>query len=131
MRTAARCGEADRAAARSDNPIVSPFVSATSSHTSSTAVVTSATHLRDRTPRSGILEIGNSLHRILDDDPEVTVVGEASNGAEAVELARELTPQVISLRGAEVEVLSSLPQRRLSVHSVCRRPDRPLTSALK
>ena len=26
MRTAARCGEADRAAARSDNPSVSPFV---------------------------------------------------------------------------------------------------------
>jgi DNA-binding NarL/FixJ family response regulator len=36
-----------------------------------------------------------SLHRMLDDDPELAVIGEASNGAEAVELARELAPQVI------------------------------------
>jgi DNA-binding NarL/FixJ family response regulator len=36
-----------------------------------------------------------SLHRMLDDDPELAVIGEASNGAEAVELARELTPQVV------------------------------------
>jgi len=36
-----------------------------------------------------------SLHRMLDDDPELAVVGEASNGAEAVELARELAPQVV------------------------------------
>ena len=32
---------------------------------------------------------------MLDDDPELAVIGEASNGAEAVELARELTPQVV------------------------------------
>src|ERR1017187_345751 len=36
-----------------------------------------------------------SLHRMLDDDPELAVVGEANNGAEAVELARELAPQVV------------------------------------
>jgi DNA-binding NarL/FixJ family response regulator len=36
-----------------------------------------------------------SLHRMLDDDPELTVIGEASNGAEAVALARELAPQVV------------------------------------
>jgi DNA-binding NarL/FixJ family response regulator len=36
-----------------------------------------------------------SLHRMLDDDPELAVVGEASSGAEAVELARELAPQVV------------------------------------
>ena len=36
-----------------------------------------------------------SLHRMLDDDPELAVVGEAGNGAEAVELARELAPQVV------------------------------------
>jgi DNA-binding NarL/FixJ family response regulator len=36
-----------------------------------------------------------SLHRMLDDDPELTVIGEANNGAEAVELARELAPQVV------------------------------------
>ena len=36
-----------------------------------------------------------SLHRMLDDDPELAVIGEASNGEEAVELARELAPRVI------------------------------------
>lgn len=36
-----------------------------------------------------------SLHRLLEDDPELAVIGEASNGAEAVELARELGPQVV------------------------------------
>jgi DNA-binding NarL/FixJ family response regulator len=36
-----------------------------------------------------------SLHRMLDDDPELAVIGEASNGEEAVELARELAPQVV------------------------------------
>jgi DNA-binding NarL/FixJ family response regulator len=36
-----------------------------------------------------------SLRRMLDDDPELAVIGEASNGAEAVELARQLTPQVV------------------------------------
>ncbi len=36
-----------------------------------------------------------SLHRMLDDDPELTVIGEASNGEEAVALARELAPQVV------------------------------------
>ena len=36
-----------------------------------------------------------SLHRMLDDDPELAVIGEASNGVEAVELARKLAPQVV------------------------------------
>lgn len=36
-----------------------------------------------------------SLHRMLEDDPELRVIGEASNGAEAVELTRELSPQVV------------------------------------
>lgn len=35
------------------------------------------------------------LQRTLEDDPELTVIGEASNGAEAVELARQLAPQVV------------------------------------
>ena len=32
---------------------------------------------------------------MLDDDPELAVIGEASNGVEAVELARKLAPQVV------------------------------------
>ena len=35
------------------------------------------------------------MHRLLDDDPELAVIGEASNGVEAVELARKLEPQVV------------------------------------
>jgi DNA-binding NarL/FixJ family response regulator len=32
---------------------------------------------------------------MLEDDPDLAVVGQASNGAEAVELARQLAPQVV------------------------------------
>jgi len=35
------------------------------------------------------------LQRMLEDDPDLAVVGQASNGAEAVELARQLAPQVV------------------------------------
>ncbi|HMK30564.1 MAG TPA: response regulator transcription factor [Terriglobales bacterium] len=35
------------------------------------------------------------FRRILDDEPDITVVGEASNGEEAIRLARELRPAVV------------------------------------
>jgi DNA-binding NarL/FixJ family response regulator len=35
------------------------------------------------------------LRRLLEDDPGLCVVGEASNGWEAVELARQLAPRVV------------------------------------
>jgi DNA-binding NarL/FixJ family response regulator len=35
------------------------------------------------------------LRRALEDDPDLTVAGEAANGAEAVELAQELAPRVV------------------------------------
>jgi DNA-binding NarL/FixJ family response regulator len=39
--------------------------------------------------------VRRGFRRILEDEPDMVVVGEASNGAEAVELARRLKPQVI------------------------------------
>jgi DNA-binding NarL/FixJ family response regulator len=39
--------------------------------------------------------VRRGFRRLLDDDPTIAVVGEASNGMEAISLARELDPQVI------------------------------------
>jgi DNA-binding NarL/FixJ family response regulator len=39
--------------------------------------------------------VRRGFRRMLEDDPEITVVGEASNGAEAVELACRLRPHVV------------------------------------
>jgi DNA-binding NarL/FixJ family response regulator len=39
--------------------------------------------------------VRRGFRRILEDEPDMVVVGEASNGAEAVELARKLKPDVI------------------------------------
>jgi DNA-binding NarL/FixJ family response regulator len=39
--------------------------------------------------------VRKGFRRILEDDPEIRVVGEAANGQEAIRLARELHPRVI------------------------------------
>lgn len=39
--------------------------------------------------------VRRGFRRLLDDDPDITVVGEASTGTEVIDLARTLTPQVI------------------------------------
>lgn len=39
--------------------------------------------------------VRKGFRRILEDDPDIRVIGEASNGLEAIQLARELHPQVI------------------------------------
>jgi DNA-binding NarL/FixJ family response regulator len=39
--------------------------------------------------------VRKGFRRMLEDDPEIEVVGEATNGVEAVQLARELHPRVI------------------------------------
>ena len=51
------------------------------------------------------------LQRMLEDDPELAVIGEARNGAEAVELARELAPQVVVM-DLEMPVMGGIQAAR-------------------
>lgn len=39
--------------------------------------------------------VRRGFRRLLEDDPEITVVGEASNGEEAIDLAAQLEPDVV------------------------------------
>ena len=73
--------------------------------------------------------VRRGFRRILEDEPDITVVGEAGNGAEAVRLAQELKPTVIvmdcALPGtsglaAARQILEASPQQAilmLSMHS--------------
>jgi two-component system response regulator NreC len=71
--------------------------------------------------------VRKGFRRILDDDPELTVVGEAADGTEAVTKARELKPQVIvmdmampGLNGmqASIEILKVLPKTAILMLSM-------------
>ena len=48
--------------------------------------------------------VRKGFRRMVEDDPEIRIVGEASNGREAVELAQELKPQVIVMDMAMPEM---------------------------
>src|SRR6202162_2883655 len=73
--------------------------------------------------------VRRGFRRMLEDEPDITVVGEASDGDEAVRLAKELAPQVIvmdcALPGASGlvatrKILETLPRKAvlmLSMHS--------------
>ena len=39
--------------------------------------------------------VRRGFRRMLEDEPDMTVVGEASDGTEAIELAKQLKPEVI------------------------------------
>ncbi|MSV28989.1 MAG: response regulator transcription factor [Bryobacterales bacterium] len=71
--------------------------------------------------------VRTGFRRILDDDPELRVVGEAGNGREALELALRLEPDVIvmdlampDLDGvqASVEILKKLPDTAILILSM-------------
>ena len=73
--------------------------------------------------------VRRGFRRMLEDEPDITVVGEASDGDEAVRLAKELAPQVVvmdcALPGtsglvATRKILETLPRKAvlmLSMHS--------------
>ena len=72
--------------------------------------------------------VRRGFRRILEDEPDITVAGEASDGAEAVRLAEQLRPQVIvmdcalpGMNGLDAtrKILEDSPQARvlmLSMH---------------
>lgn len=73
--------------------------------------------------------VRRGFRRLLEDEPDMVVVGEASNGSEAVELAKKLHPQVILMDcalpqigglAAARQILQEFPQiavLMLSMHS--------------
>ena len=73
--------------------------------------------------------VRQGFRRILEDEPDIVVVGEADGGAQAIELDRTLEPDVIVLDHgmpeidglhAAIEILRRTPSRRilmLSMHS--------------
>src|SRR5260370_2015735 len=71
--------------------------------------------------------VRKGFRRILEDDPEIAVVGEASDGTEAVRLAQQHRPQVIvmdmampGLNGmqATIEILKVLPKTAILILSM-------------
>lgn len=71
--------------------------------------------------------VRKGFRRILEDDPEIQVVGEAPDGTEAVKLAQELQPRVIvmdmampGLNGmqASIEILKVLPKTAILMLSM-------------
>lgn len=71
--------------------------------------------------------VRKGFRRILEDDPEISVVGEASDGAEAVKMTRELRPNVVvmdmsipGLNGAQatMEILKQVPSTSVLVVSM-------------
>jgi DNA-binding NarL/FixJ family response regulator len=71
--------------------------------------------------------VRQGFRRILEDEGDITVVGEASGGAEAIALARSLTPDVIVLDmampeinglHAAIEILRERPDSRVLILSM-------------
>ena len=76
--------------------------------------------------------VRHGFRRMLEDEPGITVVGEASDGAEAVSIATNLRPQVVvmdfalpSMNGAVAtrRILASLPDTKVLMLSMHSEPD--------
>src|SRR6266568_3414276 len=57
--------------------------------------------------------VRKGFRRILEDEPDITVIGEASNGQEAIRLAQELKPSVIVMDCALPEMNGLEATRRI------------------
>jgi DNA-binding NarL/FixJ family response regulator len=71
--------------------------------------------------------VRQGFRRILEDEPDITVVGEASGGAEAIDLERKLDPDVVVLDlampeinglHAAIEILRGHPDRKILMLSM-------------
>jgi DNA-binding NarL/FixJ family response regulator len=71
--------------------------------------------------------VRKGFRRMIEDDPEISIVGEASNGKEAIQLAQELQPAVIvmdmampEMDGVQAtrEVLRRLPKTAILILSM-------------
>ncbi|MGE5644525.1 MAG: response regulator [Acidobacteriota bacterium] len=60
--------------------------------------------------------VRKGFRRMVEDDPDIRIVGEASNGREAVELAQELKPQVIVMDMAMPEMDGVQATREIIKH---------------
>ncbi len=61
--------------------------------------------------------VRRGFRRILEDEPDITVAGEASSGEEAVRLARQLRPRVILMDCALPEMSGLQAIRKILEHS--------------
>jgi len=61
--------------------------------------------------------VRKGFRRILEDDPEISVIGEAGTGKEAVRLASELNPQVIVMDCAMPEMNGIDATRKILEHN--------------
>jgi DNA-binding NarL/FixJ family response regulator len=61
--------------------------------------------------------VRRGFRRMLEDEPDIVVTGEAGDGEEAVKLARELKPQVIVMDCALPVVSGLVAARRILEHS--------------
>ncbi len=60
--------------------------------------------------------VRHGFRRILEDEPDIVVVGEASDGAEAVKMARDLGPQVVVMDCALPKMSGLLATREILKH---------------